>query len=75
MDFIQMLKAKQRELNMTKSQFAKYIYKHRTWVFDKFGPEPYKHPLSESTMYTLHTLLDIPYETMDEFNTKCKENN
>lgn len=73
MDFISILKSKQRELNMTKGEFARYIGKHRSWVFAKFGDSPYEHPLSETTVYRLHDLLDIPYEVMDEFNKRCKE--
>lgn len=74
MDFISILKSKQRELGLTKHEFARYISKHRSWVYDKFGDEPYKHPLSETTMYHLHDLLNIPLEVMDEFNKRCKGN-
>ncbi len=74
MDFISMLKDKQRELQLTTTEFARHVGKNRSWMFDKFGPSPYKHPLNQSTMYQLHNLLNIPYEVMDEFNTKCRGN-
>ena len=72
--FEQVLKDKQRELGLSTDEFAKYIGKHRTWLYNKYCSTGKKYPLREVTMQHFNKLLNIPYEVMEKYNQECEEN-
>lgn len=76
MDFPKQLKQCQRQRHMTNREFAKYIGKSRTWLqwIYSNNPNVEKFLLSEMTMYDLHEKLEIPNETMEEYNKSILAN-
>lgn len=71
--FEQILKNKQRELGLSSDEFAKYIGKHRTWLYNKYCPTGKKYPLREVTMQHFNRVLGISYDIMEEYNKECEE--
>lgn len=70
MDFARQLKQCQYEKHMTNEAFSKYVGKSRAWlqrIYSK-NPDIPKSTLGELTMYMLNEKLNIPYETMEDYN-------
>lgn len=73
MDFITLLKNKQRELMFSTPEFANYLGKHRSWLNNIYNENGIKRPLREGTMREIHNKLGIPREIMDEYNKEMLE--
>lgn len=73
-EFVKQLKAKQIQLEMNNSDFAKYIGMHRTWCINLYNKNLAKHPLSEQTMSKLYNRLGIDFDVMRDYNKQIIEN-
>lgn len=73
MDFVEIMQNKKRELSMSNAQFAEYIGKHRSWVVALFNPNAKRMILRDATMYSLHDILNIPFNVMEEYNKHILE--